>query len=660
MRLFSKGLRKKIKVTTGISHLKFSVKLFFLFFFLLIQNFSPIMGQNKRTAPTLNKNIKHAKPDLKKKSPIPILINKKPVAKVSTAVPVRHKPVIGKAVSTTPKSPGTPVVIPGEKSNLTKEKVMLKSKEKNLKKKLKDIPSGHQRLKKIIAQNNRKVSQEDMDNEDILKLYLPILQEEGVMINDREKAEDMERQRVIQENPQEDTGAEDNNTQLLPTINFSEKTINSGATSSNNLKMPVRSNIQLKRKNKNIGYSTNLNGSYQCILEDGRKIKRAFSIFKEVELQDFLLDNGVSTHQVSNLSMFLKEEHGISKLMESQYVVVILKRNGTPFKQHKVSKDVDYTLQRLVVFYKDGCLLIKIKKGFLIQKKMLHNNKETNFFAMDFTKLDDFQNLSTIQNNCPSDEYDFLSYAIKFLIGIFSKSKTPIKKIQIIFQEKKSNQTLGKVHKKPRAIFVYTEDQKYCCYLYKDFACNFHLLNANGNNINLELLDVQKNPPIDGRVSSLFGYRKHPVLKKVKHHQGLDISAPLNTCIFATLSGWVMFAGTNDTYGNFIIICYGNVICTLYGHLQNSYVTTGDYVEAGRLIGAVGSTGRSSGNHLHYEIFKCKMNLYTIAPCQLGLFFGARTLLDPGLRYKISLALKPPEMPYFLQMVENINGSLNF
>ncbi len=103
-------------------------------------------------------------------------------------------------------------------------------------------------------------------------------------------------------------------------------------------------------------------------------------------------------------------------------------------------------------------------------------------------------------------------------------------------------------------------------------------------------------------ITSEYGNRFHPILKKNKMHTGIDISAPNGTDIYAADSGVVIFSGTNTAYGNMIIIDHGNNISTLYGHMSKRIATSGQTVSKGDLIGRVGSTGWSTGNHLHFEV----------------------------------------------------------
>lgn len=100
---------------------------------------------------------------------------------------------------------------------------------------------------------------------------------------------------------------------------------------------------------------------------------------------------------------------------------------------------------------------------------------------------------------------------------------------------------------------------------------------------------------------SLFGMRYHPILKRPKQHTGVDIQAAKGTTIVAANSGTVIVAGKSSSYGNYVVIDHGGGRATLYAHMSKITTSAGKSVERGQKIGEVGSTGLSTGNHLHFE-----------------------------------------------------------
>ncbi|GHU90162.1 peptidase M23 [Clostridia bacterium] len=105
-------------------------------------------------------------------------------------------------------------------------------------------------------------------------------------------------------------------------------------------------------------------------------------------------------------------------------------------------------------------------------------------------------------------------------------------------------------------------------------------------------------------LSSPFGYRKHPTLKINKMHTGIDLPAPKGTKIVAANDGTVILAAYNGGYGNCVSIDHGGGMATLYGHASKLLVSKGEKVKKGQVIALVGSTGVSTGPHLHFEIIK--------------------------------------------------------
>jgi murein DD-endopeptidase MepM/ murein hydrolase activator NlpD len=108
--------------------------------------------------------------------------------------------------------------------------------------------------------------------------------------------------------------------------------------------------------------------------------------------------------------------------------------------------------------------------------------------------------------------------------------------------------------------------------------------------------------PVMGRITSSFGERNDPFNGEGAFHRGVDISADLGTRIIAPADGVVRFADFMNGYGRAVMIDHGNGVSTLYGHLSGFAVTAGQLVRRGDAVGYVGTSGRSTGPHLHYEV----------------------------------------------------------
>lgn len=120
------------------------------------------------------------------------------------------------------------------------------------------------------------------------------------------------------------------------------------------------------------------------------------------------------------------------------------------------------------------------------------------------------------------------------------------------------------------------------------------------------------------RISSPYGIRRHPVLGSIRMHTGIDYAAPIGTHILAPSDGVVTFSGWKGGYGNTVMLTHDNGVETLYGHMH-AYVrgvNVGTRVKAGDVIGLVGSTGRSTGPHLHYEV---RINGQHVNPATVAL-----------------------------------------
>lgn len=111
--------------------------------------------------------------------------------------------------------------------------------------------------------------------------------------------------------------------------------------------------------------------------------------------------------------------------------------------------------------------------------------------------------------------------------------------------------------------------------------------------------------PVDGaRVSSGYGMRRHPIQGYNKMHRGIDFAAPTGTPIFAAGDGVITFSGWRGGYGKYVSIRHNNTYTTAYAHMSSIRVKNGERVKQGQVIGRVGSTGNSTGPHLHFEVIK--------------------------------------------------------
>jgi murein DD-endopeptidase MepM/ murein hydrolase activator NlpD len=136
-------------------------------------------------------------------------------------------------------------------------------------------------------------------------------------------------------------------------------------------------------------------------------------------------------------------------------------------------------------------------------------------------------------------------------------------------------------------------------------------------------------------VNSHYGVRYDPLTGLARMHTGIDLKATYGDAVGVSMSGTVLFAGLKGGYGNCVIVDHGNGISTYYAHLSSIAVVIGQPLEAGEYIGQVGSTGRSTGPHLHYEV---RANGHPIEP-------ATQIVIDEGALYaagrKIDTAVDP-------------------
>lgn len=141
--------------------------------------------------------------------------------------------------------------------------------------------------------------------------------------------------------------------------------------------------------------------------------------------------------------------------------------------------------------------------------------------------------------------------------------------------------------------------------------------------------------PVEGHITSYFGYRYHPILHFTRFHAGLDIGASWGSPIVAAGDGRVVAAGWAGGYGREVQIAHGGGVVSLYGHMSQIVAEPGSYVHQGQLIGYVGSSGLSTGPHVHFEV---RMGGTPVNP--LGVRFTSAPVVDTHLADAVKARLK--------------------
>jgi murein DD-endopeptidase MepM/ murein hydrolase activator NlpD len=139
--------------------------------------------------------------------------------------------------------------------------------------------------------------------------------------------------------------------------------------------------------------------------------------------------------------------------------------------------------------------------------------------------------------------------------------------------------------------------------------------------------------PVDGLITSPPGFRPDPFSGETKYHNGIDIAVPQGTPVRPVSSGIVTYSGVRNGYGNIVIVDHEDGLVTLYAHNSQNMVSTGEKVGLNTVIALTGSTGRSTGPHLHFEAWRLGEN---VTPLYLPDSWGARRLANlPARRSKI-------------------------
>jgi len=167
--------------------------------------------------------------------------------------------------------------------------------------------------------------------------------------------------------------------------------------------------------------------------------------------------------------------------------------------------------------------------------------------------------------------------------------------------------------------------------------------NANGTSQWIDAANNQRPAPVStgmhwpvaGRITSYFGNRYHPILHFTRFHAGLDFGAAWGSPIVAAADGQVVAAGWAGGYGREVRIAHPGGVTTVYGHMSGIVASAGNYVRAGQLIGYVGSSGLSTGPHLHYEV---RQGGVPVNP--LGVRFTSAPVVDADLSDAVKARLK--------------------
>ena len=306
--------------------------------------------------------------------------------------------------------------------------------------------------------------------------------------------------------------------------------------------------------------------------------KKIFEIVNSIEkyynLKKLRVNDSINIYQNKN-----NEVEKIEMYTEIDRLLIIKIKDDIKIKIKKLDKNTYESSEEFYIYeslYADG-----LKKG--LPQDILINLIKLFSFDIDFQR-------DIKKNTKVSISYEF------DLINVNNR-----------IQYKDINYALISIDNKPIEYFKFLTDDGYVDYF-----------NREGKNVKKSILKT----PLDGaRLSSSFGMRKHPISGFNKMHKGVDFAAPKGTPIYAGGNGVIEYIGRNGGYGNYIRIRHNNNYKTAYAHLSNfkKGISKGTRVNQGDVIGFVGSTGVSTGPHLHYEII---FNNKQINPMKLKLPSG--------------------------------------
>jgi len=333
-----------------------------------------------------------------------------------------------------------------------------------------------------------------------------------------------------------------------------------------------------------------LNNIYSFFLNKNSKEqnKKIIKVKSGESLQKILLNEGIAQSEINKIYSKITKKIDLKKLQQGQDITIILEKNNNQIKISRIS----FQTNQLSTAY---ILANENDYDFKIVKK---NLEKVNFLAK-----------GTIQNSLYSsakkigiDADIIIEFARIFGFEIdFQRDIRANDEFKIFYERYEDDD--GEAQKNGNIIFAYMKNngKEITLYRYKDEKSIVGYYTPDGKSIEKALMKT----PINGaRLSSVFGFRKHPILGYNKLHQGTDFAAPRGTPVMASGSGTIERASWYGAYGKYVSIRHNSTYKTAYAHLSafGKNIRAGSRVQQGQIIGYVGSTGRSTGPHLHYEV----------------------------------------------------------
>ncbi len=322
----------------------------------------------------------------------------------------------------------------------------------------------------------------------------------------------------------------------------------------------------------------------------------SYSVRKGDTLIKILSDIGFNTRDSYSISKQINKLHDLTGLNVGQDLKFIFSSNNgekvkignlpNNFAMHVEDKIIEGSLSQSSNTYKFKLL----KQVFSNKSKLVKGYVNESLY-----------NTAISEGASPSLVMDY----IKLLSNDvdFKKEIKPDSEFKILFDYKENSD--GKIIDSGNIIYAYlsVRNRKYEVYQYKDSKGGISYYHSDGSNLKNSLLSK---PIKNARISSGFGMRFHPILKRKKMHKGVDYAARAGTPIMAAGDGIIQVVRYGAGYGKYLAIKHNSKYSTLYAHMSKfkTGIRSGKRVKRGDIIGYVGSTGNSTGAHLHYEIRK--------------------------------------------------------
>ncbi len=318
--------------------------------------------------------------------------------------------------------------------------------------------------------------------------------------------------------------------------------------------------------------------------------KKIIKVVAGDSLQKILLKEKISKEEVNKIYQKIKGIVDLTKIRQGQTITIVFRTKQNKPSISRITFQVD-ELSTAYIYYRDKVDDYEVR---LNQK----NLEKVNFLAKGVIVNSLFASAQKID----VDAEVIVEFARIFGFEIdFQRDIRKNDEFQIFYERFEDDE--GENFKNGNILFAYLKNsgREIKLYQYKDSKNNIGYFTPDGKSIEKALMKT----PINGaRLSSGFGFRKHPILGYNKLHQGTDFAARRGTPVMASGSGTVERASWFGAYGKYVRIRHNSTYKTAYAHLSKfgRNIKAGKKVRQGQIIGYVGSTGRSTGPHLHYEV----------------------------------------------------------